>query len=184
LRSARAAPGGPRTETAPGGLEALAGERAPPGATDSANGGPSEPFPGRGAWSRTLERSGARLAPVELVDVDARAGAVVDVGSALPMTEPESTVVVMDDAGHDYEKGPLTWENGACQSCCGPRRGGHFRDAILLVLPLSGITSREPVIPAPSRDPGARRCQRPPGLRERLPGLCGSTLPAWQAPRG
>ena len=28
----------------------------------------------------------------------------------------------------DYEKGPLTWENGACDSCRNPRPGGRFLD--------------------------------------------------------
>jgi hypothetical protein len=31
----------------------------------------------------------------------------------------------------DYEKGPLTWENGACDSSRISRPGGHFLDGIL-----------------------------------------------------
>jgi transposase len=33
--------------------------------------------------------------------------------------------------GSDYEKGPLTWENGACDSSRISRPGGHFLDGIL-----------------------------------------------------
>jgi Transposase DDE domain group 1 len=31
-----------------------------------------------------------------------------------------------NDAGPDYEKGPLTWENGACESCRIPDQEGRF----------------------------------------------------------